>query len=225
MKYNTAYIAPTLTVDLVAFEIIDNQLCVLLARRPEEPFKDSWALPGGYNPEGETTIEALERIIMNKVGIRINKNLAFVEQLYTFDTVARDPRGHAVSVTYMGCGQNIALDKSRNAKFFPINKLPKNIAFDHDNIIKYAHSRLSAKIGYTNAAFAFLQKSFTLTELQQVYQAIFGRNLDKRNVRKKFLSLDLVKETGEMRSSVAHRPAKLYTFSSQKLQDLPRSFD
>ena len=81
---------------------------VSLIQRANDPFKGDWALPGGYNPEGETTIESLERVVLQKAGINIQHDLSYIEQLYTFDTVARDPRGHAVSVTYMGCGREIS---------------------------------------------------------------------------------------------------------------------
>ncbi len=95
------YIPPTLTVDAVIFQLIDNKLSVLLVRRAREPFKNSCALPGGYNPQGETTSEVLHRILLTKTSVDTDR-LKHIEQLYTFDTVARDPRGHAVSVTYMG---------------------------------------------------------------------------------------------------------------------------
>ena len=225
MNYKKQYIPPTLTVDLVLFQIINNELCVLLMKRPNDPFKGMWALPGGYNPESETTMEALNRIVKNKIGIDTNKDLSYIEQLYTFDTVARDPRGHAVSVTYMGCSQNLILNKSPNEfAFFPIAKLPRT-AYDHADIVRYAHKRMSSKITYTNAAFAFLADTFTLTELQFVYEAIFGRKLDKRNFRKKFLSLNLINETKKIQKVSAHRPAKLYKFKSKSIEELARSFE
>jgi len=216
---------PTLTVDLVLFQIINNELCVLLMKRPSDPFKDMWALPGGYNPEGETTIVALTRIVKNKINIDTIKDLSYIEQLYTFDTVARDPRGHAVSVTYMGCSQNLNIDKSPNEiAFSPVAQLPKT-AYDHADIVRYAHKRMSSKITYTNAAFAFLADTFTLTELQFVYEAIFGRKLDKRNFRKKFLTLNLISETKKIQKVGAHRPAKLYKFKSKSIEELARSFE
>jgi len=225
MNYKKQYIPPTLTVDLVLFQIINNELCVLLMKRPNDPFKGMWALPGGYNPESETTMEALNRIVKNKIGIDTNKDLSYIEQLYTFDTVARDPRGHAVSVTYMGCSQNLNIDKAPNEiAFFPVAKLPKT-AYDHADIVHYAHKRMSSKITYTNAAFAFLADTFTLTELQFVYEAIFDRKLDKRNFRKKFLTLNLISETKKIQKVGAHRPAKLYKFKSKSIEELARSFE
>lgn len=225
MKYTTPYVPPTLVVDAVMFQLVNDCLEVFLIKRPNEPFKGSWALPGGYNPEGETTRDALQRIVKEKAGIDPTKDLSYIEQLYTFDTVARDPRGHAVSVTYMGCGQNIVPSgNDAHVSSFPINNLPP-LAYDHIDIIRYAHERLQAKLAYTNAAYAFLPKQFTLTELQKAYEIILGRELDKRNFRKKFLGLNLIHETNEMKREGAHRPARLYQFNSSTLETLSRRFD
>jgi len=225
MKYTTPYVPPTLTVDAVVFQLIDGQLNVMLLQRANDPFKGDWALPGGYSPQGETTIEALERIVAYKAGINIQNDLSYIEQLYTFDTVARDPRGHAVSITYMGCGRELfPTDADSVVSFFPVNNLPP-LAYDHGDIIKYAHERLIAKLTYTNAVYAFLPQYFTLAELQSAYEAIFGYELDKRNFRKKFLGLKLTTETDQMRRDGAHRPAHLHQFNSNKLEVLSRSFD
>ncbi len=225
MNYTKPYIAPTLTVDAVIFQISNGVLEVLLIKRANEPFKDAWALPGGYNAAGETTKNALHRIVEQKAGVNTEKDLAYIEQLYTFDTVDRDPRGHAVSVTYMGCGRDISIrDAGSHTAFLDVNNLPE-LAYDHANIIRYAHDRLKAKLTYTNAVSAFLAPRFTLTQLQSAYEIIFGREFDKRNFRKKFQSLDLIEETDELWRDGAHRPAKLYKFKSNKLQSLERSFD
>ena len=225
MHYSGPYVPPTLTVDAVLFQLIDNQLHVLLTKRAEEPFKDAWALPGGYCAKGQTTTEALTGIVQRKVGINLNSGLKYIEQLYTFDTVARDPRGHAVSVTYMGCGHDIkATDGSQIAEWHPVDSLPE-LAYDHHDIIKYARERLSAKLSYTNAAIGLLDSKFTLTHLQTVYEAVLGHELDKRNFRKKFLSLNLIHETPETWREGAHRPAKLYAFNNDSIEVLANSID
>lgn len=225
MKYTTAYIPPTLTVDAVIFQITNGVLEALLMKRPNDPFKGEWALPGGYNAQGETTITALHRIVEQKTGVDIKKDLRYIEQLYTFDTVDRDPRGHAVSVTYMGCGRDIELrDGGSHVAFLDVDNLPA-LAYDHASIIQYARDRLIAKLNYTNAVSAFLEKRFTLTQLQAAYEIIYGRELDKRNFRKKFLSLNLIHATDATWRDGAHRPAKLYEFNSHQLEILDRSFD
>ena len=225
MKYQTAYEPPTLTVDAVVFQIIDDNLSVLLIKRPNDPFKGAWALPGGYSVRGETTLESLQRIVVRKAGVDVVTDLSYVEQLYTFDTIARDPRGHAVSVTYMGCGKDVTPQESEaESVFYPLDSLP-DLAYDHAGIIDYALERLRAKLTYTNAVAAFLPAKFTLSELQRAYEIILDQELDKRNFRKKFLSLGLITETNEMKREGAHRPAKLYRFTSNSLESLARSFD
>lgn len=225
MEFTTKYQPPTLTVDAVIFQLNQKKLEVLLIKRSKEPFKGAWALPGGYNAQGETTADALAAIVKRKAGVDTAKDLGYIEQLYTFDTVARDPRGHAVSVTYMGCGLNIVpKEGSEQTAFFAVDSLPE-IAYDHTNIITYARERLAAKLTYTNAVYGLLPKRFTLTQLQLAYEAIFGRELDKRNFRKKFLSLNLIHETNETFREGAHRPAMLYEFNKNKLESLSRSFD
>jgi 8-oxo-dGTP diphosphatase len=225
--YPDAYQPPILTVDSVVFRLHGNVLEVLLIRRRAEPFAGTWALPGGYNAAGETTSEAMARVLQTKGGIATN-HLNYVEQLYTFDTVARDPRGHAVSVTYLGIGPaTLEPQPSKTTQepaFFPVDALP-DLAYDHGDIIRYAHERLRSKLTYTNAAFALLPQAFTLSELQSAYEAVFGREFDKRNFRKKYLSLDLIEETGKMKQQGAHRPARLYRFCKQELESLERSFD
>lgn len=226
MSYTSEYIPPTLTVDSVVFQLINGALSVLLIQRAQEPFKDAWALPGGYNAIGETTQEAMVRVLKTKGGVE-SSDLSLVEQLYTFDTVARDPRGHAVSIAYMGLGKNIepkSSKTSQNPQFFNISALPK-LAYDHKHIIKYAHERLANKLMYTNVIFALLPELFTLTQLQSAYEAVLCRELDKRNFRKKFLSLGLIHATEQYAREGAHRPARLYQFNKDSLETLTRSFD
>jgi 8-oxo-dGTP diphosphatase len=223
---NSEYAPPTLTIDGVVFQLINDQLSVLLIKRRNEPFKEEWALPGGYNSHGETTTEALRRILAKKTGVDIEE-IGILEQLYTFDDIGRDPRGHAVSVVYMGLGRNInpgASATTEQPEFFPLTELP-HLAYDHKNIIKYAHKRLSSKLTYTNAIFALLPQRFTLSQLQNAYEAVLGKKLDKRNFRKKFLALDLIKKTDGMFKEGAHRPARLYCFKDTTLKTLSRDFD
>lgn len=224
--FSQVYVPPTVTVDGVYFQLINNALNVLLIRRSQDPFKNQYALPGGYCAKGETTLSALSRITTVKTGLNVD-SLAHIEQLYTFDAVSRDPRGHAVAITYMGLGRGIKIKDqldTQEPEFFPVNNLP-DLAYDHSDIINLAHTRLQSKISYTNIVFSMLPIYFTYSGLQKAYEAIFGRNLDKRNFRKKFNSLNLIEDTGKTNKMGAHRPAKLYTFKSQKIEELTRSFD
>jgi 8-oxo-dGTP diphosphatase len=141
----------------VVFQLVQQKLAVLLITRMNQPFAGIHALPGGYVSAGETTFAAMTRIVHAKAGILLD-HCGVVEQLYTFDTIARDPRGHAVSVTYMALGRDISPqlhNDTHHPQFFPIDALPE-IAFDHAQIIQYAHERLKNKISYTNAIYALL---------------------------------------------------------------------
>ncbi len=224
MKYTSSYVPPILTVDAVMFQITNGVLEVLLLKRPNEPFKGEWALPGGYNAKGETTTGALHRVVLQKTGVNTEKEVRYIEQLYTFDNVNRDPRGHAVSVTYMGCGKDIMLRHAgAHVAFLDANHLPP-LAYDHAAIIQYARKRLISKLTYTNIATVFLDEHFTLTQLQSVYEIIIGREFDKRNFRKKILKQHFIHEANDLWRDGAHRPAKLYECNSKTLQQLEQNF-
>jgi 8-oxo-dGTP diphosphatase len=221
-----SYIPPIVTVDGVVFQLIHNALHVLLIKRQREPFEGKWALPGSYVSNEESVAQALRRTLRQKAGVAVD-NCGVVEQLYTFDTAMRDPRGHAVTVAYMALCKDMLPQMSSSTEqpeFLKVDALPP-LAFDHHDIIMHARARLRGKITYTNAVFALLPKHFTLSELQMAYESILGTQLDKRNFRKKFLSLQLIAATDEYRRDGAYRPARLYTFKQQQLQVLSRSFD
>lgn len=220
-------VSPRVFVDCVVFELVGEDLCVLLIKRAKEPYLDQWALPGGFNEAGETTQAAVTRALTRKAGLQFSK-LPLVEQLYTFDTVGRDPRSDAISIAYMALGRSFTPRSSKtteNPQFFPIKDLPGQLAYDHAEIITYAHERLASKLSYTNAVFALLPKFFTLSQLQMAYEAVLMKRLDKRNFRKKFLGLDLISPTSELFMDGAHRPARLYKFNEQQIEYLSRSFE
>ena len=222
-----AYQPPIVTVDGVIFQLIDNQLQVLLIERQKEPFQGHRVLPGGYVSQTETTTQALDRVLAAKAGI-YTRQIGLTEQLYTFDTpAAQDPRGHAVSVVYYALAKHLEPLASQTTElpaFFPLNKLPA-LAYQHKDIIDHALQRLRSKVMYSNAMFALLPTQFTLSQLQDAYQAVLGRELDKRNFRKKFMALDLIEATPNQLKQGAHRPAQLYSFKHQHLYTLSRSFD
>jgi 8-oxo-dGTP diphosphatase len=225
-KNNAVYTPPTVTADAVIFRLNEGNLEVLLINRAKQPFKNCWALPGSYMANGETSIEAFDRTVRVKAGVD-SAQLGHVEQLYTFDTVARDPRGHAISITHLGLGYDVVVSSSNKTEkpvFVPVAKLSK-LAFDHDAIVDYGLKRLQSKLSYTNIMFALLPKVFTLTDLQKSYEIVMGRQLDKRNFRKKMLSYNMIKETGKNTIGAAHRPAKLYQFKQSQLEALVRSLD
>lgn len=138
----------------------------------------------------------------------------YLEQLYTFGNPTRDPRMRIVSVAYYALtpavrvSTRITLGPER-PRWFTFAKRPE-LAFDHDAIVDVAHRRLAAKFAYSTIALQFLPEQFTLRDLQNVYEIILGRSLDKRNFRKQVLALEQIEETGEERRNGNHRPARLY---------------
>ena len=210
------------TVDIVGFAIEHGVLQILLIKRKYDPFRSSWALPGGFLAETDKRIDdAAYRELVEET----NVSEVFLEQLYTFGDVGRDPRGRVVTVAYLALLRTteVRLEAGTDASgvaWWPINELP-SLAFDHKDIIALAHQRLQYKIEYSPAAFSLLPSKFTLRELQDVYEVILEREIDNRNFRKKFLSTGCVEELDEMTQEVSHRPARLYQFSPERFQQLP----
>ena len=222
---------PYVTVDVVALTARDKRLEVLLIQRGEEPFTGLWAIPGGFAQIGEDLDDAATRVLTDKTGVA--EAAPFLEQLYTFGNATRDPRYHVVTVAYYALlpapdsglpnavsSEPVAGKNAAEAQWFDVSDLPP-LAFDHADILKTAIARLRAKLGYTSVAYALLADEFTLTELQTVYETILGRGLDKRNFRKKMLSLDILDATGKERRLGAHRPAQLFRFGKREPVFLP----
>ncbi|MEA3378210.1 MAG: NUDIX domain-containing protein [Nanoarchaeota archaeon] len=205
------------TVDIVIFTIQNDDLKILLVKRKYNPFKSMWAIPGGFVKKNEKLDDAARRELLEETNV---KNI-YVEQLYTFGDPKRDPRGRVVTVAYFALINSKDLDLKattdvKDVKWFSIYDLPQ-LAFDHKLILDYALQRLKYKLEYSTVCFQLLPKEFTLTELQNVYETIFDKNIDKRNFRKKIISLGLLSLTGKSRREVAHRPAKLYSFTKKHM--------
>jgi 8-oxo-dGTP diphosphatase len=204
---------PGVTVDITLFTIKDKQLHVLLIKRKLEPFKDSWALPGGFVRMNESVEDAAKRELMEETGV----SNVYLEQLYTFGEVERDPRGRVITISYMALmnSQHTLLKASTDASevmWCPIKKIP-SLAFDHKNILEYALQRLKWKFEYTTVAFSLLPKKFRVSEVQILYEIIFARKFDKRNFVKKLLSLNILKEEG-LNKELAFRPPMMYSLKA-----------
>lgn len=217
------HVSPT-AVDVVIFTIENDQLKVLLIKRTNEPYKSFWALPGAFMKKSEPSYKTAARTLKEKAGI----HSVYLEQLYTFDASGMDPRGSIISVAYFALSprQKIKLGAGKDVQtptFFAVKKLP-TLGFAHKNIVSYAVKRLAAKLEYTNAVYSLLPKHFTLHQLQKAYETILNRKLDKRNFRKKFLSLKLIKATKKVLTGAHQRPARLYVFVSQKPSVLKKFF-
>lgn len=208
-----------LTVDVVVFTIQQGQLAVLLIRRAIPPFEGAWALPGGFVLSPEGVEDAARRELEEETGVRD----VYLEQLYTFGEPGRDPRGRVVTVAYYAL---ISPDRTiaggsdaAEARWWPMDGLPP-LAFDHGAILEYALERLRNKLEYTTVGFQLLPPEFTLTELQQVYEAILGRPLDKRNFRRKIELLGILTPLKQQRRSGPSRPAQLFRFSAARFEKL-----
>lgn len=216
------YESPYVTTDSVIFSVENKELKVLLIKRANSPFKGQWALPGVFLMKKESTKDAAIRALNEKAGT----DVSYLEQLFTFDSAYRDPRGHIISIVYFGLiSRDKLVIKKQNSSvaLFSVNKLPL-LVFDHLSIIHYAVSRLQAKLEYTNVVFSLLPKYFTLGQLQAIYEIILKQKFDKRNFRKKFLSLRLIKPTRKYSEGGRQRPAVLYEFASHKPQELKKFF-
>lgn len=206
----------------MVFGLDVEELKVLLIQRALEPFEGKWALPGGFVRLDETLEEAARRELAEETGLR---NI-FLEQLYTFGAVHRDPRERVVSVAHYALvnlrdHEVRAATDARAAAWFGVHDVP-SLAFDHAEILQVALERLRGKLRYQPIGFELLPKKFTLSQLQRLYELVLERELDKRNFRKRVLGMDLLVELDEVEQDVAHRAARLYRFDERKYRRLAK---
>lgn len=216
------YPRPALTVDAVVFGLDDEDLKVLLIRRDLPPFQGKWALPGGFVRVEESLEDAVRRELQEETGV----SQLYLEQLYTFGDVDRDPRERVVTVAYyalvkLSDHRIKAATDARDAAWFAVSEA-RGLSFDHDRIVAAALERLKGKVRYQPIGFELLPPQFTLSQLQRLYETILEKPLDKRNFRKKILSMDLLVALEEVQKDVAHRAARLYRFDRKKYQQLQR---
>lgn len=185
-------------------------------------FKNMMGLPGGLIDPKETAEDAVKRIIKDK-GV-IDSKQVYIEQLYTFSEIDRDPRGRVVAVTYIALvpWESLSTEEQNgetNARWASVREI-KNLAYDHDHMLEVALLRLKSRARYTTIISKLMPSEFTLTELERVYESILKTDLDKRNFRKKILKLKVLTPLKRKREGGAFRPAELYRFSSPKVTDI-----
>lgn len=207
-------------VDAVVFGYDAKQLSVLLIKRGVEPFKDSWALPGGLVMDDESLETAVTRELKEETGVQID----YLEQLYTFGKPGRDPRNRVVSVGYFGLVRpnHFKIQAATDAKevqWFPVKELP-DLGFDHRLILDTAKERLKSKLQYQPIGFDLLNKEFPFSDLENLYTTILDHKIDRRNFRKKILSFEIVEETDKIHQKGSGRPAKLFKFNNKKYNQL-----
>lgn len=205
-----------LAVDAAVFGYEDGNISVLLIKRKYEPFKGKWAIPGGFVLEKESLEEAVERELKEETGVVIN----YLEQLYTFGSISRDPRNRVVSVAYVGLVRPNAFKISASTdadevQWHNINELPE-LSFDHDIILKTAIERLQNKIIYEPIGFELLDEKFPFSDIEKLYRTLLGRDIDRRNFRKKIIKLNVLDELDEKVMKGSGRPANLYQFNQTR---------
>lgn len=222
------YQKPSVTVDILIFRLVNDSVDILLIKRKKPPYKEFWAFPGGFVNIDESLEDAAKRELLEETNV---KNV-YLEQLYTFGDVERDPRMRVISVSYMALLNENDIEKfnekagddAKELQWFNINELLNGIednsiklAFDHEKIFKLAIERLRGKIDYTNIAFQLLPKEFSMLELQNVYEQILNKKLYTPNFRRNMAKK--VKETGnyEQRMNISNKPTrkiKLFKYSN-----------
>lgn len=207
------------TVDVVIFNLAGNDLKVLLVCRAYPPFKNKWAIPGGFVKPDEGLDDAARRELAEETAVRE----VYLEQLYTFGHPRRDPRGRVITVAYFALlADDVpthAGDDASEAAWHSVYALPE-LAFDHADILKYALQRLRYKLEYTSVGFELLPNEFTLTDLQTAYEIVLGETLDKRNFRRRILEAGILARTGKYHAEGQGRPAQLYRYRKNALTEI-----
>ena len=224
MSFTYKYPHPAVTVDCVIFGLpkAASALEVLLIKRKGPPFKGKWAIPGGFVNMNESLEAAARRELKEETSLTD----VFLEQLYTFGAPKRDPRERVITVTYYALVNQAdfgiaAGSDAANARWFLVDELPR-LAFDHEKILNIAIWRLRNKVRYEPIGFTLLPLKFTMADIQQVYEAILGRELDKRNFRRRIHDMDILTENGTRQGNVGPR-AQLYKLNERRYRALVKN--
>jgi 8-oxo-dGTP diphosphatase len=209
-----------MSVDNVIFGFDGSELKILLIKRGEDPYNGMWALPGDLVQHNENLDSAAARVLKQLTSL----NDVYLEQVHTFGEVGRHPLGRIITIAYLSL---IKIDNyivtpssfAQKAQWHPVSK-ERILAFDHNDIVKACFQKLKRRVRTQPVGFELLPPQFTLTDLQQLYEAILETSLDKRNFRKKILAMNILLDTDETQAGVAHRPARLYQFDHEKYAQL-----
>lgn len=204
-------------LDCIIFGFDRSGLKLLLIKRDFEPEKGKWSLMGGFLNKDESLDDAADRILNKLTGL---KNV-YLEQLYGFGEVDRDPVERTVSIAYYALINIRQHDKELmdkySARWFPIDDLP-DLIFDHNEMVEAAKSRLRYRASHEPVGFELLPEKFTMPELQILYEGIYETELDKRNFRRRILSMDILTKTNEKQKKYSKKGAFLYKFNEDKYE-------
>lgn len=217
-NYCYKYPHPAVTSDCVIFGFDGVAIKVLLIQRGIEPYKGKWAFPGGFMQIDETIEECAKRELEEETGLKASS----VEQFYTFTDVNRDPRERVITVAHYALVRLEEVkggDDARSAQWFAMNEIP-SLAFDHDRILRMAVNRLKERICFEPIGFELLPEIFTMSALQNLYEAILEMKFDRRNFYNKMLKLGILSEAEERPKNASRRTPIKYRFNAKKYAEL-----
>lgn len=191
-EYIYNYPHPAVTTDCVVFGFDNKDLNVLLIRRGIDPYKDCWAFPGGFIKMDETAEESVRRELKEETGLTPK----YVEQFHTFSAVDRDPRERVITIAFFTLVNNTEVqggDDAAEAKWFKVNELP-DLAFDHLKIFQKAKMALQHQVHFEPICFELMDETFSMPNLQRLYEAVLEAQFDRRNFQKKILQLGILTE-------------------------------
>lgn len=207
-----------LAVDCIIFGFDHEGLKILLIKRDFEPEKGKWSLIGGFLKRDEILDNAAIRILNTYTGL----NDIYMEQLYAYSEIDRDPVERTISVSYYALinieNHNAELIQNYHAKWFSINDMPKLI-FDHDEMVQHAIRRLRYRTSIKPIGFELLPEKFTMRQLLELYEAILSKELDKRNFISKINSLEILNKLDEKDMGSSRKGSYLYTFNKEKYEE------
>jgi len=208
------------TTDCVVFGYDGMRLKVLLIQRGIEPYKGSWAFPGGFMKMTETAEEGARRELKEETGFEAK----YLEQFYTFTAVNRDPRERVITIAFLALvniGEVHGGDDASRAEWFDIDDIP-SLAFDHERILRVAQAKLREKIHFEPIGFDLLPETFKMSELQNLYEAILDVKFDRRNFYRKITSVDVLEQVDPEQERTSHRIPIIYRFNARRYKELKR---
>jgi 8-oxo-dGTP diphosphatase len=217
MKLYSEHTRHLVAVDCIVFgyDILEKEIKLLLIKRSFEPARGKWSLAGGFVEENESLDEAASRILRKLTGLRN----VYMEQSYSYGDIKRDPGARVISTAYSALIKIRDIDKElkelNGAHWQSISRLPKLI-FDHAEMVARALDDLQMQIKVKPVGFELLQEKFTLVQLQDLYEAIYQRRIDKRNFRKKILSMNILEKLDEKEKETSKKGAYYYKFIREK---------
>ena len=215
-QHNKAFVS----VDIIVFGFEDSKMKLLIGKRQMDPGRGEWSLYGGFVGATESVDEAAKRVLFELTGLR---NL-YMKQVHTFGAVERDPGERVISVAY--CALINVKDYDRHlleehgVQWVELSKMPR-LYSDHTDMVKRAITLLRRRINTEPLSFNLLPDLFTLTQLQHVYEAVLGEEIDKRNFRKRIKSIDFIEKTELIDKLTSKRGAALYRFNKRMYEEDP----